>query len=638
MKFQHHLAYFVLLNCFYVNILEAQSVSSAAIRPPTPVVEQPVLPSPLSDPIEPFNRAVWNFNVGLMTSVIKPASRGYRFVVPKPARQGIGNFGRNMTYPGRFINEGLQANWRAMGDETERCLCNTIFGLGGLFDVATRWHIPKRDADFGQTFKKWGFQPGIFLMLPLLGPSDVRDGTGLAADAAANPLNYFVPYCYIGTGVTVNNFSDSVDEAVRFSQSEADSYSILQYAWTFAHENRPVDLRLVGDQDPASLETLRSLFFTYKDPEFLDRGKTRSVLIPATGKKLDYTCWLQCGRAPIVYLLPGLGAHRLAGDELGVAELLVDHGFSVVCVSSIFHPEFMEHASTTDLPDYPPNNIGDLHRALTAIDHQLEIAHPHRLGARALMGYSMGGFQSLFLAATAATNSTSMIQFQRYVAIDAPVRLRYAVTNLDQFYQAPMAWPAAQRTADIENTLMKAVALVAEPPAKRTALPFNTIESRFLIGLSFRLTLRDIIFSSQLRHNQGVLREPVKNSRRRAVYDEILKYSFRQYVDQFVTPYDRTLGIDLKNPDVVKRGTDLTVYTAGLQANPNVRLIMNRNDFLLAKSDISWAEGTFAPSELTIFPDGGHVGNLSQPAVQQAILQALDGLSTAPVTKVSGHP
>ena len=128
MKLQHRLLCLVALACFAANTLGAQSVSSASIRPPPPFTntvldaDAIILPEPLRDPIEPFNRAVWSFNEGLMTSVIKPAARGYRFVVPKPARQGIGNAGRNLTFPVRFINELLQGNWRAMGDETARCL------------------------------------------------------------------------------------------------------------------------------------------------------------------------------------------------------------------------------------------------------------------------------------------------------------------------------------------------------------------------------------------------------------------------------------------------------------------------------------------------------------------------------------
>jgi len=90
----------------------------------------------------------------------------------------------------------------------------------------------------------------------------------------------------------------------------------------------------------------------------------------------------------------------------------------------------------------------------------------------------------------------------------------------------------------------------------------------------------------------------------------------------FATPID----IDLKDPVIVRNATNLRAYTAELQANPNIRVIANRNDVLLAAEDLAWIEATFAPAQVTLFEHGGHLGNLSQPAVQQAILRALDGL------------
>ena len=111
-----------------------------------------------------------------------------------------------------------------------------------------------------------------------------------------------------------------------------------------------VDMSVIGDQDEPTLETLQSVFVNYTNAEFPAWGRTRSVLIPATGKKLDFTYWLQPGRAPVVYMVPSLGAHRLAGNEMALAELLYKNGYSAVSISSSFHPEFMEHASTTDLP------------------------------------------------------------------------------------------------------------------------------------------------------------------------------------------------------------------------------------------------------------------------------------------------
>jgi ABC-type transporter lipoprotein component MlaA/pimeloyl-ACP methyl ester carboxylesterase len=617
-----------------------------------PAAEQVVLPKSVPDPLEPLNRTIWTFNQGLMTDVIKPTSRVYRFVVVKPVRTGIGNFGRNLTYPGRLINNLLQGKWRGARDESSRFFCNTTAGVAGFFDVATKWKIPKSDADFGQTFGQWGWQPGCYLMLPIIGPSNERDTLGFAADTAANPLLYIAPYkivandpltylgpyTYFNYAVMYNGLSDSVREYVRFSQAEMDPYSEIQYAWTFARANQVADFQVKGEPDAASLETLESVFFTFKDPEFPGHGSTRSVLIPATGRKLQFTYWLQPGTAPMVYIVPGLGSHRLALPVLALAELVYKNGFSAVCISSAFNSEFMEHASTAAMPAYLPVDGRDVQVALTEIDHRLHALYPDRLGKKALMGYSMGALHSLFIAATAATNPPPLIKFDRYVAINTPVRLLHGVSKLDEFYQAPLEWSAAERTADLENTFLKVAALSRSTLTPQTTLPFDAIESKFLIGLNFRLILRDIIFSSQRRNNQGVLHQPVNNLRRDPLYQEILQYSYSDYFEKFAVPYYWDRGIDAPTTAAaLEKAGDLRTYEAGLRANPGIRVIVNQNDFLLSDEDLAWLRATFAPAQLTVFAQGGHLGNLANPTVQKSILEALAGLEPSPLKSRTGQ-
>lgn len=608
-------------------------------------VESVVLPQSVPDPLEPFNRVMWGFNKGIMTGVVKPTSRVYRWVVVKPVRTGIGNFGRNLTYPGRLINNLLQGKWRGARDESYRFVCNTTVGVAGFFDVGTKWNIPKADADFGQTFGQWGWTPQCFIMLPIFGPSNERDTLGLAADTAANPLiyispyefdankplTYLGPYTYLSYAVMYNDLSDSVDEYVRFSQAEMDPYAQIQYAWTFARANRVADFQVTGEPDEASLETLESVFFTYQDPEFPNRGKTGSVRIPATDRKLKFTFWLQPGKAPVVYIVPGLGSHRLAQSSLALAELAYQNGFSAVCLSSAFNAEFMENASTAALPAYLPVDGHDVHVALTEIDRRLNALYPDRLGDKALMGYSMGALHSLFIAATEPTNQSPLIKFDRFVALNTPIRLLHGVCRLDEFYRAPLDWPAAERTDQMENTFLKVAALSQSTLTPQTSLPFSAIESRFLIGLTFRFMLRDIIYSSQRRNNQDVLQQPIRNFRRDPVYQEILEYSYQDYFEKFVIPYYWMRGMDATAEALEKAG-DLRTYEAGLRANPNIRVIVNQNDFLLADEDLAWLRATFIPEQLTVFAQGGHLGNLANPSVQKTILGALAGLK-APLPK-----
>jgi hypothetical protein len=123
-----------------------------------------------------------------------------------------------------------------------------------------------------------------------------------------------------------------------------------------------------------------------------------------------------------------------------------------------------------------------------------------------------------------------------------------------------------------------------------------------------------------------VLEEPIKGLRREPVYQEILQYSFQDYFDRLVAPYYQTRGIDLTQAEALKRGSDLRTCAGGLRDNPNIRLIVNRNDILLAEEDLEWLKTAIGPERLTIFEKGGHLGNLAHPAVQKAILRALEGL------------
>jgi len=633
----------ILLTCSSVDSLRADPPAETPaalandLAPLSHAKDNIVLPKPLPDPLEPANRVIWKFNNGIMTYFAKPLSRAYRFVVAKPVRTSIANFGRNISYPGRLLNNGLQGNWKGAGHESERFFCNTVVGVGGFFDVATKWEIPKSDNDFGRTFSHWGWRPRFFLVLPIFGPSNDRDATALLSDAAANPLTYFAPYTYATYGTGFNNLTGTVDDYVRFNRTEMDAYSVAQYAGAFSYKSTPAISPDKGSPDQAAVETVQSVFFTFNDPEFANRGKTRAALIPATGKKLKFTFWMQPKPAPIIYIVPGLGAHRLANTTLALSELAYENGFSVVSISSAFNAEFMENAATTALPAYAPVDARDLHVALTEIDHQLESRYPHRLEQRTLLGYSLGGFHTLMIAGNAATSFDTLLKFDRYVAIDPPVRLMHGMSQLDELYQAPLAWPENERTEMIENVLSKAAAVTKAPPAPHSSMPFDATESSFLIGAAFRLTLRDVIFSSQQRNDQKVLTHSVKNLRRSQAYQEILKYSYHDYFEKFVRPYYLTRNLDLNDSEILDHAADLRTYSDNLKTNSNIRLIVNRNDILLAAEDITWFEQTFEPARLALFEKGGHLGNLSQPEVQTAIVAALSNSKTSkPVLANSG--
>lgn len=142
------------------------------------------------DRFERTNRAIYKFNLAVDHAVLRPTARTYVKVVPQGARTSITNFMTNLTYTTTILNDFLQGQWRTGASDTARLVVNTLFGLGGLFDVATPSGLDRHDADFGQTLGRWGVHSGPYVMLPFLGPSTVRDSFGLLADEYTTPRAY----------------------------------------------------------------------------------------------------------------------------------------------------------------------------------------------------------------------------------------------------------------------------------------------------------------------------------------------------------------------------------------------------------------------------------------------------------------
>jgi phospholipid-binding lipoprotein MlaA len=144
------------------------------------------------DPFERVNRVVFNFNDGLYDHVLRPVAKGYTWVMPEPARQGIRNFFDNVRFPIRFVNSALQGKFVRAGRETQKFAVNTLAGIGGFIrisdDVPSLAGIPREDT--GQTMGVWRIGKGPYLVLPVLGPGTVRDTVGSVGDHFLNPLNW----------------------------------------------------------------------------------------------------------------------------------------------------------------------------------------------------------------------------------------------------------------------------------------------------------------------------------------------------------------------------------------------------------------------------------------------------------------
>ena len=196
------------------------------------------------DPWEGFNRGVFSFNEGLDKAVLKPVATGYQKVVPAFAREGVTNFFANLEDVGTGLNNILQGKPGQGASDLGRVVVNSLFGVLGLWDVATPMGLEKHYEDFGQTLGVWGVAPGPYLVLPLLGPSTARDGPAKVVDPS-----WYWPIALDNDRLYWSLWGlDKVNQRQLLMQSEKvldeaalDRYSFIRDAWWQRRQNQVYD-------------------------------------------------------------------------------------------------------------------------------------------------------------------------------------------------------------------------------------------------------------------------------------------------------------------------------------------------------------------------------------------------------------
>jgi phospholipid-binding lipoprotein MlaA len=196
------------------------------------------------DHAERFNRAIYRFNTVLDHAILRPVARGYVKVTPGPVRTGLSNFLSNLGYTKTIANDLFQAQFRDFGSDIGRLVVNTSVGIGGVFDPATHFGLTKHDRDFGQTLGKWGLPTGSYLVLPLLGPTDVRDGLGMLPDRIMSIDGYLSDPIVQGT-LTAEQRVDGRAKALRMDRTIDTAYDPYALVRNFWFQNR--DYKVHGD-------------------------------------------------------------------------------------------------------------------------------------------------------------------------------------------------------------------------------------------------------------------------------------------------------------------------------------------------------------------------------------------------------
>ncbi|WP_413290857.1 hypothetical protein [Bdellovibrio sp. HCB337] len=358
---------------------------------------------------------------------------------------------------------------------------------------------------------------------------------------------------------------------------------------------------------------------------FPDRPK---VFLFEKESDLHFTYQLQKNKkAPLVFVIPGTGGTSEASGALFLAEKLYSLGYHTVTMDDAFSWTFAVSGSRSGLPGYTPRDAEDLYGALQKVSQKLSEEKKLEPETFSLVGYSLGGLQSVFMHRLDQTEKA--FNFRRVLVIDPPLDLMHAVKSLDHLYDLGNKLGRGRkitvfnRVAEVGGRYMNEDADFTDPALLQEAfneLNFDEKDLAYLIGGSFRDSLRDVIFASQQVNDLKILKSPVSRYKRNQRYDESSQYSFMQYMNSFVYPNVR----QQKGPDytIEDLNKEVSFYQFGkhVQTHKNIFMVHTADDFILKAGDIAWIQDKFQ-NRAVIFPFGGHCGAMNFPQFSEYLAE-----------------
>jgi phospholipid-binding lipoprotein MlaA len=218
------------------------ALSGCATTPGTP-----------GDPLEPFNRAMFTFNEKVDETVLQPVARGYRALLPEFVRTGVSNFFSNLEDLWIGVNNLLQGKITDGAQDFARFTWNSTIGLLGFLDVASEMDIPKHNEDFGQTLGRWGVDTGPYLVLPIFGPSNFRDGAGFAVDTTGDivrNLDYVPTRNTLYATRAVSTRANLLDASRVLDEAALDKYRFVRDAYLQRRRSLVYDGNPPREKDP----------------------------------------------------------------------------------------------------------------------------------------------------------------------------------------------------------------------------------------------------------------------------------------------------------------------------------------------------------------------------------------------------
>jgi phospholipid-binding lipoprotein MlaA len=485
------------------------------------------------DSLEPFNRAMFTVNKCGFRYVVQPVAIFWGSLIPKHAIECFNRFTDNVAFPRRTVSCLLQAKFDYAGLDMSRFLINSTVGVAGFYDPAYNWFgIEQQDEDFGQAFACWGIGAGPCMHLPSIGPTNIRDGVGKIFDYALDPKSYI----YGGQAFTMlNEGTYRYRELDNFMRSNSDPYelakrlfaaqryvqindydrrkNLTEYQKALMKEaaeienpeditNPPDNPKLETVEIPGfksqgpDIDTLRCGFVgpendkksmwvdvSFWNSDFFNQGSVRSVEVIPGKPEMEYKVWRRKDKnAPLAVIVPGAGAHYTNDTAVAVAECMFNNGFTTVTISNAMNWAFLETAASVPTPGFNPRDAEDVRNAVKAVVEDLQNSKGLTFPAKIMIGQSLGAAHTMFIGASEGKDDA--VKFDRFVAVNPPVDMKYAIGQIDKLN---LAWKKWHRDEVFKRGVVAAVKMLAvmkdagsrfNPPAPDQKSPGSQSPSR----------------------------------------------------------------------------------------------------------------------------------------------------------------
>lgn len=599
------------------------------------------------DTCEKFNRKLFVFNLKLNRRVIRPVNIVWASVMPKYGMDRIKNAYNNVNFPVRFASCLFQKDFKASKQELVRFITNTTIGVGGLYDPAlTRFKIEPCNEDLAQALAKTKIKRGPYLVLPIV-RGNVRDLVGKVLDWPFKPTSYVGPFGAAANALfAVNNTTCSQPLVKKVDDSFADPYVIakqidgidryikntnLDRSSIFKEKTKSQniinvcefsqsckiepDIKLVNFNPQGSLvDSTRTAFF---DNQKLDDSiwsemsiwnkcfnkviKTTSVKIYPNRSKYNYRYLLNKDKnSPLAILYPSFGEGIGADKSTVLAKILYSKGYSIAILGSAFQWEFIKSMPENYKPGLPTKDAQKLRLTTAKILEDIKIKKGRTFDKKIIIGCSYGALTGAFATAQddkEDIDSENKLNITKYIGINPPVDILYAMRELDKYSQDWKKDPsdlkertaiAAEKTVLVANSIYK-----KELKQMPENMPYTNDEAKMLISFIMKQKLYDVIFAI----------ENSSRSKKSGIENTVNKMSFNDYAQNYlhINDYDST----------EKSDCDTSLYSIenDLKTSDKYKIYHTVDDYFVNQEQLEWLKNV-SNDKTILFSNGSHLGYL----------------------------